>query len=137
MGRVPSCARSDSGDDVPGSCGSLFSRFGMPLHVHSDQGRNFESTLFQEVCRVLDITKTHTTPYRPASNGQVERYNRTVLQMVRSYLEGRDLEWDRFLPLIGMAIRGTINRNTGFTPNFLMLGRELSIPDEMFGCLLS
>ena len=108
------------------------SKLGMPRTIHSDQGRNFDGIVFREVCRALEVAKTRTTPYRPCSNGQVERYNRTVLQMIRCYLDGEQKNWDRHLHLIGLAIRSTVNRTTGFTPNFLMLGREISLPTGIF-----
>ena len=44
-------------------------RIGCPLELHSDQGRNFESQMFKEVCDILKIVKTKTTPYHPSSNG--------------------------------------------------------------------
>ncbi|GFO02428.1 Pol polyprotein [Plakobranchus ocellatus] len=67
----------------------FFSRFGCPLQIFTDQGRNFESNLFKSVCESLNINKSRTTPYHPSSNGQVERYNRTLLNAVRCYLQGR------------------------------------------------
>ena len=106
--------------------------FRVPYTIHTDQRRNFESTLFSETCRLLRITKTRTT-YRSSANGQVERYNRILLAMIRCYLDGQQKDWDEHIPLFGMAIRFTTNRNTGFIPNFLMLGREISLPDQLFG----
>ena len=60
--------------------------FGCPLEVHTDQGKNFQSDLFTAFCKLLEISKTRTTPYHPSSNGQCEVFNRTILQMVRAYV---------------------------------------------------
>ena len=64
----------------------FFSRFGCPLQLFSDQGRNFESKLFEALCDALQIHKARTTPYRPAANGQSERFNRTLMDAVRCFL---------------------------------------------------
>ena len=111
-------------------------RFGVPFMVHTDQGRNFESHMFKAFCSLMEITKTRTTPYRPSSNGQVERYNTLVLNFLRCYLAGKQRTWDQYLPVLGMAVRATVNRNTGYTPNMLMLGHEVTMPtDVVFGQL--
>ena len=110
---------------------SLFSRFGCPREIHSDQGRNFESNLFASLCDLLQIVKTRTTPYHPSSNGQVERYNRLILQLIRCYLRENKHDWDTDLQLISGAIRSMVNRSTGFTANMLMLGREVQQPVDL------
>ena len=61
----------------------LFSRFGCPREIVTDQGANFNSQLFTQLCEMLQIAKKRTTPYHPSANGQVERLNRTLLQMIR------------------------------------------------------
>ena len=100
-------------------------RFGFPLESHSDQGRNFESRMVKEVCDLLKIVKTRTTPYRPGANGQVERMNPTILKILCCFIQGQQEDLDIHLATVGMAIRSTVNRQTGFTPNFLMIGREV------------
>ena len=60
----------------------MFLRFSSPEQLHSDQGRQFESALVREVCKCLDIRKTRTTPYHPQCDGLVERFNRTLLNML-------------------------------------------------------
>ena len=106
----------------------FFSRFGCPFQIFSDQGRNFESKLFTSICEVLEIHKTRTTPYRPSANGQVERFNRTLMNAVRCYVRDSPEQWDVHLPQIAGALRAAVNRSTGFTPNKLMLGREVNTP---------
>ena len=107
-------------------------RFGVPLQVHTDQGRNFESCLFKSFCALLEVAKSRTTPYRPSANGQVERYNQLVLNYLRSFLAGKQREWDQYIPVLGMAVRATVNRSTGFTPNMLQLGREVVMPVDIW-----
>ncbi len=104
----------------------FFSRFGYPFQIHTDRGSNFESQLFAAVCELLQIHKTRTTPYRPSANGQVERYT-DVMDATRCYIKNRN-EWDRHLSQLAGALRSSVNRDTGFTPNMLMLGREVNQP---------
>ena len=114
----------------------FISRLGCPVEIHTDQGKNFDGKLFATVCDLLQITKTRTTPYRPCSNGQVERYNRTLLQLIRCFLKSNQKSWDEHLQQLAGAIRSTVNRHTGFTPNMMMLGREVMLPvDLMFGSI--
>ena len=113
---------------------SFFSRFGYPLTIFTDQGRNFESALFKAVCDLLKIHKTKTTAFRPSGNGQVERYNRTLMDAIRCYLENQQRNWDIYLPQLAGALRSSVCRSTGFTANKMMLGREINGPwDLVFG----
>ena len=109
----------------------FFSRFGVPFEIFTDQGRNFESILFTSICDLLHIHKARTTPYRPSANGQVERFNRTIMAAVRCFIGKQPNQWDKYLQQISGAIRSSVNRSTGFTPNRLMLGREVNLPSDL------
>ena len=106
----------------------FISLFGALRQLHSDQGRQFEAHLFQEVCKLLGIDKTRTTPYRPQSDGIVERFNRTIQQMLKHFVNENRNDWDDHLPYLTMAYRASMHESTGCTPNLLMLGRELPMP---------
>ena len=106
----------------------VVSRFGVPSYIHSDQGRQFESQLYQEMCFLLDIKKTRTTSYHPQSNGIVERFNRTLEGLLRAFVNNEHSDWDERLPYVLMAYRSSVNETTGYTPNMMMLGREVSVP---------
>ena len=102
----------------------LFQRLAVHLRYIQNKGAILQSDLFQAFCKVLEITKARTTPYHPSSNGQVEVFNRTILQMIRAYVSRGVM-----VPLISMALH-----STGFSANMLMLGREVIQPiDLMLG----
>ena len=73
-------------------------RFGAPEAIHTDQGRNFEAVLFSEMCQLLGINKTRTTPYHPQSDGLVERLNHTLLTMLSIRTHEDQERWDEYLP---------------------------------------
>ena len=110
---------------------AVICRLGCPLSLHSDQGRNYESKLFMELCKLLEIRKTRTTPRRPQCNGQTERFNRTMVQMIRAFIKGEQRDWDLYLPCLAAAYRSSKHETTGFSPNFLMLGREVRLPGDI------
>lgn len=109
-------------------------RYGVPRSLHSDQGRNFESSLFKELCRLLQINKSRTSPYRPQSDGLIERFNRTLLSMLSLFVDENQMNWDRLLPYVMMAYRSSVQASTGFTPYKVLFGQEMVLPvDIMLG----
>ena len=110
------------------------SRFGAPVRFHSDQGRQFEATIFSEMCRLLGITKTRSSPYHPQGNGRVERVNRTLKESLRATVASKPLDWDLYLPLVLLSYRSSVHSSTGFTPARMLFGQELRLPvDIVFG----
>ena len=112
----------------------FFTRYGCPQQIHTGQGREFQSDLFKILCRKFGIRQTRTTPYRPNSDGLVERFNRTLKQMLRAFAAENPHTWDDYLPFVLMAYRATQNKSTSCTPNLVFLQREISCPlDLMVG----
>ena len=111
--------------------GQFVARYGVPQEIHTDQGRNFESELMKNVCRLLEINKTRTTAFRPQSDGFIERFNRTLQQIIALFVNREQTDWDKVLPLAVAAYRGTPQETTGQSPNLLMLGREVNMPVDL------
>lgn len=109
----------------------FFSRFGVPKELHSDQGREFESRVFGETCRLLGINKTRTTPLRPQSAGLVERFNKTLSQGLAKYCSSHQRDWDEHLSTLLMAYRSAVHETTTYKPAELMLGRDLRLPVDL------
>ena len=64
--------------------GNFICHYSFPARIYADQGRNFESSVIKELCKIAGIRKSRTTPYQPMGNGQVARFNQTLLQMLSS-----------------------------------------------------
>ena len=111
-------------------------QLGCPMKLHTDQGREFESQLYRELCRHLGVFKTRTSAYAPWSDGLVERYNRTIKTAVQHYTEQKPTTWDLHVGLLAAAYRCMRHESTGYSPNFLVFGREVTHPLELlYGCV--
>ena len=108
----------------------FFCRYGIPERIHSDRGTEFHNQILGGICKLLEIHKSATTPYRPQSDGFVERFNRTLIKMLKSFVNdfANATTWDTLLPMLTAAYRATEHSSTGCTPNLLMLGRETNAP---------
>ena len=104
-----------------------FARYGVPNQLHSHRGTQFESALFSELCSIFGVDKTRTTPYRPQANGKCERFNRTLVSMLRRAVQRRPYDWEPLLAPVLQADRSTISESTGFTPFRLAFGREMGL----------
>ena len=108
-------------------------QFGFPKRIHHDRGSHFNNELFYELHKLAGIKMSNTTPYHPMGNGQVERLNRTLINMLRAIPEPEKKNWKAYLPKLMFAYNSTINKTTGFSPYFLLFGRESQLPID---CIL-
>ncbi len=97
--------------------------FGPPVYVLTDNGTQFASKFFSEACQILGIGKLFTTSYHPLTNGQAERFNRTILNSLRSYVAEHQRDWDAYSSLVTYGYNCQIHRSTGVAPLELVLSR--------------
>ena len=106
-------------------------RYGFPLFLHSDQGKEFDNAMIHKLSELLGTVKTKTTPYHPRSDGLVERFNRTLLAMLAMFVSQEHDNWDDLLPFMMLAYNTTVHTTTGFTPYRLVFGEECNLPGNL------
>ena len=104
-------------------CEAWVLKYGPPKTLLSDNGKQFASRFFLSVCQLLGVMNAFTSAYHPQANGQVERYNRTILSMLRCYVEEHQNDWDRYASALTYAYNNHVHRGTGTTPFELILSR--------------
>lgn len=106
------------------------SRFGCPLRVTTDQGRQFESSLFNALMKKFGITRIRTTAYHPQANGQVERWHRTLKAALMA--RGAGIHWSEQLPTVLLGLRTALREDTQVSPALMTYGSTLKIPSDFF-----
>lgn len=104
-------------------------RFGVPDIITTDQGRQFESELFQKLMATFGIQHVRTSPYHPIANGLVERLHRTIKAALTAH---ESPHWSTKLPIVLLALRNTVKEDIGHSPAELVYGTTLRLPGEYF-----
>ena len=90
----------------------------------SDRGKAFIGELMTEIAKEMEIHTIQTSAFHPQTNGQTERFNKTLVDMLSMYTETHQKDWDVYLPYVLHAYRTSIHSSTHETPYFLMYGRD-------------
>ena len=105
-----------------------FPRAGFPEILITDNGLEFQEREFKTYLQTVGVEHRSTTPARPQSNGKIERFHRTIKEMLRKLVNGDRPQWESRLPHAVMAYRNAVSTVTGFTPFFLYFARRARIP---------
>lgn len=108
----------------------IFSRYGMPRQIHSDQGPQFMSDFILDLYRELGIKGTQTPAYNPKSN-PVERSHKDLGSILTALAMSNEGDWEDNLPAALLALRTAKNKRTGVTPHFALFGREAVLPVDL------
>ncbi|XP_048243286.1 uncharacterized protein LOC125376042 isoform X2 [Haliotis rufescens] len=106
----------------------VFSRFGAPRTLLTDRGRQFTSKLVNALCELLDIKHYYTSSYHPQTNGMCERRNSVIEQALRTYADPDQTNWAKLIPCVMMAMRNVPCQSTGYSPHYLLFGKEMNLP---------
>jgi hypothetical protein len=104
---------------------------GCPSVIVTDQGSQFESLLFSELCLTFGIEKRRTTPYHPQSNAKIERFHRTLKSILASVVSDSQTDWDVALYPALLAYRSSVQESCGFSPFELARGYPARIPSDL------
>jgi len=104
---------------------------GLQKDIVTDRGSVFMSKFWKELFRLLDTKLKRSTAYHPQTDGQTERANRTIEEMLRSYINDTQTNWDTLLGAVEFAYNNSTNPSTGFTPFYMNYGTHPAVPTTL------
>ena len=105
--------------------------YGLPKKILTNQGWNFASQLVADLCELMGVQKIQTSPYHLQTNGQCERFNSTLINMLGTLPKEKKSEWKNHIGMLVHAYNCTQNSATGFSPHYLMFGRQPCLPVDV------
>ena len=105
-----------------------FHVYGVPSHIHSDQGKSFDNDIIRLLCKMYGVEQSLTCPYTPQGNAQCERFNRTLFDLLCTLSKEQKADWPVYIPSLVFAYNATPHSTTGFQPYQLMFGCRVPAP---------
>ncbi|KAJ2966536.1 hypothetical protein NUW54_g13776 [Trametes sanguinea] len=102
----------------------VYRRKGLPRKVISDRGPQFVSRFLKALYELLGIKGNPSTPYHPQTDGQTERVNQEIEQYLRIFINHRQNDWVRWLPIAEFCYNDRVHASTGYSPFYLNSGRH-------------
>lgn len=102
-------------------------RFGIPLHISTNQGRQFETDLFKRLMQLTGSTYLRTTAYHPSANGLVERFHRQLKTVIICH---QTENWVEILPVILIGIRAAWKEDLQATIAEMVYGKPIKLPGQ-------
>ena len=109
----------------------VITRHSTPKVLISDNAQEFVGEVLGKICEFYEISKVATVPYKPSSNGLVERHNRKILDHLRTLTTPLSHDWDFLMDDVQIGINCTVNSSTGETPHFILFGYEKRLPSHL------
>lgn len=110
---------------------NIICKHGIPSEIVTDQGANFMSDIFKNVCKLLRIKKINTTAFHPESNGSLERSHLGLVEYLRHFINPDQSDWDNWLPFYAFTYNTTPHSATGLTPFEILYGHKASLPSTI------
>src|SRR4051794_30473649 len=105
---------------------NIFRHFGLPSTIISDRDARFTGKFWQTLCTKLGTKLAMSTAFHPQTNGQTERANQVLEQILRNYTTYEQDNWDELLPFTEFAYNNSANSATGFSPFHILFGQEIN-----------
>jgi transposase InsO family protein len=117
--------RTKSADEIASILFQWIALFGPPTTLLSDNGREFINSVIDSMTNLMGVERLVTSPYHPETNGRLEKFNGTFVEALRTIAQNHDpAQWPQFIPFLELAYRTRVHSTTGYTPMFLLLGKQ-------------
>ena len=117
MVRVAPCCKTHGAEDIAHIfINNVFRRHGLPVDIVSDRDGRFTSKFWATLCSKLGINRSMSSAFHPQSDGNTERVNRVLEDMLRHYVNAAQTDWVSWLPIVEFAINNAPHDSTGSSP---------------------